>query len=264
MDKYRGEFTDLQGLVSELKYSGQWADDNGKKVFRSDDGAVLNWWPSTGTIQFQGKSEVRNRLENGISSLVALSGVESAISTLSLAKPSPNDSSSTTESILPSTSIDSSSVFVVYGHDVTAREQLELILRRLRLEPFVLANTSGDGLTIIEALEKEMLSPPTGKRFGVVLLTPDDMGYKRESGPDTAEPRARQNVVMEMGMLMAAFGRSKVAILKRGDVVMPSDADGILYIPFDAHVKEAVHKLCERLNEAGFELSAEAVLEALA
>ena len=69
---------------------------------------------------------------------------------------------------------------------------------------------------------------------------------------------------MEMGMLIAAFGRSKVAILKGGDVVMPSDADGIIYIPFEAHVKEAVRKLCERLNEAGFELSADAVLEALA
>ena len=85
-------------------------------------------------------------------------------------------------------------IFVVYGHDETAREQLEVVLHRLALDPFVLGITSGSGLTIIEALEKEILSPNRGKRFGIVLLTPDDMGYKKEDGPEEAEPRARQNV----------------------------------------------------------------------
>jgi predicted nucleotide-binding protein len=47
-------------------------------------------------------------------------------------------------------------VFVVHGHDAVAREQLELILLKLGLDPFVLANTGGGGLTIIEALEAEI------------------------------------------------------------------------------------------------------------
>ena len=45
-------------------------------------------------------------------------------------------------------------VFIVYGHDVRAREQLELILRRLKLDPVVLQNIPGGGDTIIEKLEK--------------------------------------------------------------------------------------------------------------
>ena len=238
--QYRGEFTKLKTIVSELGYRGDWTDDDNKKAFRSEDDAILNWWPSTGTIQCQGPADAKTKLEAAISDALSDS--------------------------IPyySGDVDSKRVFVVYGHDITAREQLELVLRRLNLEPFVLANTSGDGLTIIEALENEMLSSPTGKRFGVVLLTPDDVGYKRESGPDAAEPRSRQNVVMEMGMLLAAFGRSKVAILKKGNVVMPSDTDGILFTPFESHVREAVRSLCERLNDAGFELSTDAVLEALA
>ena len=130
------------------------------------------------------------------------------------------------------------------------------------LDPFVLGNTAGSGLTIIESLENEILSPKKGKRFGIVLLTPDDVGYKQEDGPDNAEPRARQNVVMEMGMLIAAFGRPRVAILKKGHVEVPSDASGIIYLSFNSHVKETAAKLCQRLREAGFELSPDAIAKA--
>ncbi|MYN64891.1 MAG: hypothetical protein F4X11_07675 [Acidobacteria bacterium] len=155
-------------------------------------------------------------------------------------------------------------VFVVHGHDERAREQLELVLHKLDLEPFVLANTSGGGLTIVEALEKEIHVPATADRFGIVLLTPDDMGYKAGENASEAEPRARQNVVMEMGMLIAAFGRPRVAILKKGHLEVPSDASGIIYISFNDHVKETVPKLCERLREAGFEISPTALTKAFA
>ena len=152
----------------------------------------------------------------------------------------------------------------MYGHDETAREQLELVLHKLGLNHFVLGNTGGSGLTIIEALEKEILTPSNGKRFGIVLLTPDDMGYKQGDNPENAEPRARQNVVMEMGMLIAAFGRSRVAILKKGHLEVPSDASGIIYLPFNNHVRETVARLCQRLSEAGFEISTEAITQASA
>ena len=45
-------------------------------------------------------------------------------------------------------------VFIVYGHDLAARDQLELILRRMALEPIVLGNLAAAGDTIIEKLEK--------------------------------------------------------------------------------------------------------------
>jgi predicted nucleotide-binding protein len=90
----------------------------------------------------------------------------------------------------------------------------------------------------------------THTRFGIVLMTPDDIGYSKAAGADKAEPRARQNVVLEMGMLIAAVGRPNVAILKRGHIEVPSDAQGILYIPFNDHVKETVPKLVDRLRAA--------------
>ena len=141
---------------------------------------------------------------------------------------------------------------------------MELILHRLGLNPFVLANTSGGGLTIIEALENEIGPGGDSARFGIVLLTPDDMGYAKAEGDESAQPRARQNVVLEMGMLIAALGRSNVAILKKGHIEVPSDAAGILYLPFNNHVREAVPKLVDRLQKAGFRLGAEAIANASA
>ena len=154
--------------------------------------------------------------------------------------------------------------WLVVGHDKTSRDQLELILHRLGLEPFVLANTGGGGLTLIEALEKE-IGPQQGQcRFGIVLLTPDDLGYARAEGPDKAAPRARQNVVLEMGMVLSVLRRTNVAILKKGHIEIPSDVQGIIYIPFNDHVSEAVPKLVDRLNTAGFNLDAGAIARATA
>ena len=234
MVKYHGEFSGLKTLVAGLDCQGEWTDDGSKKVFRCDDGAILNWWPSTGTLQYQGPGDAKLKLQEAVSTALS-NHTPSRSSETPSAGQSPG-----TETAPSSASVDSERVFVVHGHDETAKEQLELILHRLELTPFVLANTSGGGLTIVEALELEIGSK-TGKRFGIVLLTPDDMGYK-QGEEEKAEPRARQNVVMEMGMLIAAFGRSRVAILKKGHVKVPSDASGIIYIPFNSHVKETAPK----------------------
>ena len=66
MEKFRGEFGELETLVSGLGYKGQWEDDSGKKVFRSDDNAILNWWPKTGTLQTQGPASSRTKLEEAV------------------------------------------------------------------------------------------------------------------------------------------------------------------------------------------------------
>lgn len=128
----------------------------------------------------------------------------------------------------------------------------------------VLANTGGGGLTLIEALEKETGPGPGRARFGIVLLTPDDIGCAKQDGPGKAEPRARQNVVLEMGMLISALGRENVAILKKGYLEEPSDVKGIIYLSCNDHVKETVPKLVDRLREAGFDLDQRAISQASA
>lgn len=140
-------------------------------------------------------------------------------------------------------------VFIVYGHDTNVREQLELLLRRLKLEPIVLQNLPTSGQTIIEKLET--CSDVT---FACVLLTPDDEGNVVGQA-DQKRPRARQNVVLELGMFLAKLGRKRVAILHKGDVELPSDISGLLYIPFKDRVDEVKERVAAELQEAGFKIN---------
>ncbi len=140
-------------------------------------------------------------------------------------------------------------VFVVYGHDTDARDDLELILRRVHVTPIILQNIPGIGDTLIEKLEAL-----TDADFACVLLTPDDMGAAK-AALDDLRPRARQNVVLELGMVLSRLGRRRVAILVKGDdLEKPSDIDGLIYIPFTSRVNEAANALGAALASAGFQI----------
>jgi predicted nucleotide-binding protein len=114
-------------------------------------------------------------------------------------------------------------IFVVHGHDRDARDQLELVLMRLGLKPFILQNSNGGSRTIIETLEQNIYRDAA---FGIILLTPDNFGYSKIAGETEKQPRARQNVILEMGMVMAALGRPRMAFLQKGALERPSDTDG--------------------------------------
>lgn len=134
-------------------------------------------------------------------------------------------------------------VFIVYGHDEKARTELENILRRWGLEPVILDKMASGGKTIIEKLESQM--PEIG--YGVVLATADDEGY-RKNAPNEKMFRCRQNVVLELGMLLAKLGRDKIAILLQHpkETERPSDIQGLLYIPFEDKLEPEASKLLAR------------------
>jgi predicted nucleotide-binding protein len=52
--------------------------------------------------------------------------------------------------------------------------------------------------------------------------TEDSNGDSNADGPDAANPRARQNVILEHGY----FAREPVVALHRGKGALPSDCDG--------------------------------------
>lgn len=242
--KHQGSLEELKAVVGPIA-KGDWSVVANGHQFKAQNGASLIWYPSRGTLQVQGPAAQKAQL--GAALEAALGQPPPTIATV-VVDEEPAEAKER--------------VFVVHGHDSQAREQLELVLHKLGLDPFVLANSGGGGLTIIEALEAE-IGPGAGRsRFGIVLMTPDDVGYAKAAGPEKAEPRARQNVVLEMGMLIAALGRSNVAILKKQHLEVPSDASGILYLSFNDHVKETVPKLVDRLQKAGFEIDASKIANA--
>lgn len=243
--KHKGTLEDLQTIIRGCGFNiSEVKDQEHGYQIKTSEGAIVNWYTSTGTLNIQGKRAPKEEL---MAAWGSYTGTSSASPEAAPDAPDPE------APLNPAAAI--KKVFLVHGHDTAAREQLELVLHKLGLDPFVLANTGGAGLTIIEALEAEIGPNTNQARFGIVLMTPDDMGYSKVDGQENVQPRARQNVVLEMGMLISAVGRGNVAILKKGHIEVPSDAQGILYIPFNDHVKEAVPKLADRLRAAGFVLN---------
>lgn len=80
MEKFHGEFDELKDIVTKAGYSGEWGENDGKRVFRSDDGAILNWWSSTGTLQIQGRKPSSAKLENALSEIVRSNSSPNAVS----------------------------------------------------------------------------------------------------------------------------------------------------------------------------------------
>ncbi|HHC7361252.1 TPA: TIR domain-containing protein, partial [Vibrio parahaemolyticus] len=63
------------------------------------------------------------------------------------------------------------------------------------------------------------------------LYTPCDRGAK--ASERTPMFRARQNVVFEHGYFIAKLGRSKVTAIVKGNIELPNDFSGVVYVPFD-------------------------------
>lgn len=152
---------------------------------------------------------------------------------------------------------DDRQVFIVYGHDIAARDSLELLLRRIGLDPIILQNVPASGDTIIEKLER-YLGEHGNVGFACVLLTPDDEGYPSGKA-ESVRYRARQNVVLELGMVLGRVGRRRVAILYKESVEQPSDIAGLIYIPFTERVDEVKTQLFRELQAAGYAPRAEAL-----
>jgi hypothetical protein len=57
MMTFFGSLKDLQEIVVRCATPGEWSFHKKSRFyrFRTETGAILNWWPTTGTINFQGQ-----------------------------------------------------------------------------------------------------------------------------------------------------------------------------------------------------------------
>jgi len=92
----------------------------------------------------------------------------------------------------------------------------------------------------------------------VILLTPDDVGSVATQ-TDKLKPRARQNVVLELGYFLARLGRKRVAALVVDGVEVPSDYSGVLYVNLDDQNAWQSH-LAKELKAAGLPIDSDALL----
>lgn len=169
----------------------------------------------------------------------------------------------------------SKNIFLVHGRDRESVKELKSMLKEFGLNPIVLHEKASGSRTIVEKLEK--YAKDVGYAF--VILTPDDTGCQMSLLLDTIKkvkpwlhkppiyrgkelnkmfkvfkPRARQNVVLEFGYFMGQLNRDKVCCLYKGDIELPSDMQGIVYVPFKKSVSEAHDMIIKELKAAGYEI----------
>ena len=86
--------------------------------------------------------------------------------------------------------------------------------------------------------------------IGLRSVRSDDLGGEDERN---LAPRARQNVIFELGYFISRLGRERVAALKQDSVEVPSDFSGVVYLPYDSS-KAWKQALARELKAAGFEI----------
>ncbi len=155
------------------------------------------------------------------------------------------ETSSNTPDKKPDIRYDNKKIFVIHGRAEATRETVSRFLERLGFEPVILHEKPNQGRTIIEKFQDY-----ADVGFAVVLLTPDDVGALA-GNEDELEPRARQNVILELGFFLGKLGRDRVCPLVKGDVEWPSDYDGIVHTRFDDGGGWKM-KLGQELKAAGF------------
>lgn len=181
-------------------------------------------------------------------------------------------------------------VFIVHGRDDKPVKELKNMLIQFGLKPIILHEQPSGSRTIVEKLEKY-----SDVGYAFVILTPDDLGSEKFDFAKTLmatmnklrfvieaesiirpkgtlqmalnelmsissflKPRARQNVVLEFGYFMGLLSRDRVCCLYTGDVELPSDMRGIVYVPFENSVIEARETIVKELKAVDYDLKIEA------
>lgn len=121
-------------------------------------------------------------------------------------------------------------IFIVHGHNEEMKQSVARTIEKLNLKAIILHEQPNRGRTIIQ---KFIDNSDVG--FAIVLMSADDYGFKKTEEATNASLRARQNVILELGFFLGKLGTERViAIFEQTDnFEIPSDYDGIIFIPYD-------------------------------
>lgn len=114
-------------------------------------------------------------------------------------------------------------VFVVHGRNDEARDGMVAFLDSVGLKGVVLHDQPSMG----QHLLTKFIGQAKLATFAVVLMTDDDQGRAKNG---KLAPRARQNVILELGYFLAHLGQARICALISPGLETPSDFDGIVYI----------------------------------
>lgn len=181
------------------------------------------------TIDYDARDaqEARKYLADGKDQSIALLREPIRVLEREIVDQESDQESAVTDAVRPVDAV-SRKVFLVHGRDEAAKNEVALFLRVIDLDPIILHLRPNGGRHLLTKFREES----DGAAFAVILMTPDDEGGL--AGAADRRPRARQNVVFELGFFIGKLEPAGVAALLKGDVEKPSDFDGIAYITFDS------------------------------
>jgi predicted nucleotide-binding protein len=112
-------------------------------------------------------------------------------------------------------------VFISHGKSPDWREVQSYVEKDLSIETLELAQEPSRGRTVLQKLNDES----DKCSFAVVVMTGDDQ-------VGTGSPRARENVLHEIGFFQGKLGLENVCLLHEEGTSIPSNIHGLVYIPF--------------------------------
>jgi predicted nucleotide-binding protein len=145
----------------------------------------------------------------------------------------------------PKNTIQGNRVFLVHGHDEATLHACARFIEKLGLPVTVLREQPNQGRTVIEKFVEH-----SDVAFAVVLLTADDHGGLASMPCEQQLPRARQNVIFELGFFVGRLGRERVCALYAEGVEVPSDYHGVAFVPLDSRMAWRL-ELARELQAAG-------------
>jgi len=141
----------------------------------------------------------------------------------------------------------SNKVFIVHGHAEADRLKLVKLLKdEMGLDPIIIQDETS---TTLESILNKIERHADECHAAVVLLTPDD--------ETSTGRRPRQNVVMELGYFLGRWRKSdirRIVVIKKGELEVPSDISGVLYLQYLNEPEELHLKLSKQFRAWGFKL----------
>jgi predicted nucleotide-binding protein len=158
----------------------------------------------------------------------------------------PSASDTTSEGTPTMAGASPTKVFIVHGRGSGPKYEVAHLLRQLELEPIILHDRPNKGRTLISKFQDE--SADIG--FAVVMMTPDDVGGLAGK---KLKPRARQNVIFELGFFIGKLGPNRVCALVSDEIEKPSDFEAVVYVEYGANTGWKT-ELARELHAAGIDI----------
>lgn len=133
-------------------------------------------------------------------------------------------------------------VFISHGRGVDWHKVQAYIEKDVRIDTLELAQEANRGRTVLQKLNEEAAKCS----YAVIVMTGDD-----ELG-DGERPRARENVMHEIGFFQGKYGLENVCLLYEEGTNIPSNIHGLVYIPFPKGYVNATFGALRRELDAAF------------